>query len=76
MKNRAAYKTTIARLASVNQKRVFKLILKQYKESLSIEKKRGSGRKKEFVEQNKASKIMRIFPKTPYLTCLEEKFLK
>ena len=35
---------TIARLASVNQKPVPKVILEQYKEPLSIEWKCGSGR--------------------------------
>ena len=37
---------TIARLICVNQKTVSKVILKQYKESLSIERNTGSGRKK------------------------------
>ena len=54
---------TIARLASVNQKTVSKIILKQYNQSLSIKRKRGSGRKKGFTDQNKASKIIRIFLK-------------
>ena len=36
---------TIARLAGVNQKTVSNVILQQYKKSLRIEKKRGSGRK-------------------------------
>ena len=36
---------TIARLAGVNQKTISKVILKQYKESLSIKGKRRSGRK-------------------------------
>ena len=47
---------------------IYKIILKQYKECLSIERKHGSSRKKGFVNQSKAKKIKRIF--------LEEKWLK
>ena len=42
--------------------------MKQYKESFSIERKRGSGRKKGFAHQNKASKIIRIFLKHPNMS--------
>ena len=46
---------TIVRFTGVNQKTVFKIILKQCKESLSIGRKHGSGRKKGFADQNKVS---------------------
>ena len=42
--------------------------LKQYKEPLSIERKRESGRKKGFTYQNKASKVIRIFLKDPNMS--------
>ena len=61
-------------LAGVNQKTVSKLTLKQYEESLSIERKHESERKKGFADQNKASEIISIFLKPS--TCLEEKWLK
>ena len=54
--------------AGVNQKPVSKVISKQYKDCLSIERKRGSGRKKGFTDQNKASKIIRIFQKHPVIS--------
>ena len=38
-------------------------MLKQSKESLTIERKRENGIKKRFAGQNKASKIIRIFLK-------------
>ena len=66
---------TIARLAGVNQKIVYKVVLKQYTKSLSIERKRRSGKRKGFADQKKENKIIRIFLKHP-LTCLEEKWLK
>ena len=56
MKNQAAYKKMIARLAGVNRKTVSKVILKQYKESLSIQRKRGSGRKKDLATKTKQLK--------------------
>ena len=49
-----------AGVAGVNQKTVSKVILKQDKEFLSIKRKRRSGRKEGFTDQNKASKIIRI----------------
>ena len=58
----------IVRLEGVNHKTVSKAILKLYKESLSIERKRGGGRKKGFVDQNKASKRKRIFLKQPNMS--------
>ena len=59
------------------QKTVSKVILKQYKDSLSIERKRGSKRKNEFADQNKTSKVIRTFLKHPKLnTLLEEKWIK
>ena len=40
--------------------------LKQYKESLNIERKHGNGRKKKrFADQNKANTINTYFSKTP-----------
>ena len=56
MKNRAAYKKMIAKLAGVNQKTVSKVILKQYKESLSIEGKRENGRKRDLWTKTKQVK--------------------
>ena len=43
---------TIARLRGVNQKTHSKVMLKQYKESLSIERKRGGERREGFADQN------------------------
>ena len=68
MKNRAAYKVRLLGSQVLTKKTVSKVILKQYKESLSIERKRGSGRKKGFADQNKASKIIRIFLKHPNMS--------
>ena len=48
--NQRRLQKTIARLECVNQKTVSKVILKQYKQSLSIERKCGSGRKKGFAK--------------------------
>ena len=74
MEKCAANKKAIAKVIGVNQKPVSKVILKQYKESLNIERKRRNGRKKGFADQNKSSKIIRIFLKL--ITCMEEKWLK
>ena len=44
---------------------------------MSIERKRGSRRRKEgFVNQNKASKTIRIFLKHPNMSVRKEKWLK
>ena len=61
MKNNAAYK----RLAGVIQKTGSKVILKQYKKSLSIEGKRGSGRKKDLPSKAKQEKKLCIFLTQP-----------
>ena len=55
-------------LTTKKRRNRFLLILKQYKESLSIERKPGSGRKKGFADQTKASKIIRIFLKYPNMS--------
>ena len=63
--NQRHLQKTIARLRGVYQNTLSKVILKQYKECLSIERKRGSGRRKEFAGQNKASQKNTHFSKTP-----------
>ena len=77
MENCAAYKKRLlGSHAGFNQNNFSKVILKQYKMSLSIERKCGSGRKKGFADQNKASKIIRrIFLKQTKLSG-REKWLK
>ena len=62
MKNHATYKKRLLGSRVLTKKTASKVILKQYKESLSIERKRGSKRKKGFA---KASKILHIFLKNP-----------
>ena len=68
MKNRAAYKNQLLSLQVLTKKTVSKVILKQYKEPLSIRRNTGNGGKKEFAEQNKASKIIRISLKHPNMS--------
>ena len=55
---------------------VSKIILKQYKVSLCIERKRDSGRKKGFADQNKACQIIRTFLKHPNMSVSGLKWLK
>ena len=69
MNNRAVYKKRLLGSHVLTKKTVSNVILKQYKESLIIERKLGSERIKWLADQNKASKIIRN-------TSLEEKWLK
>ena len=47
---------TVAKLAGVNQKTVSQIMLKQYKESLNIDRKHESGRKKDLPTKTKQVK--------------------
>ena len=68
MRNRTAYKKRLLGSLVITSYTVSKVILKQYKQSLRIERKPGSGRKKRFANQNKASKIIRILLKHPNMS--------
>ena len=64
MKHRVIYKKRLLGSQVLTKKTVSKVVLKQYKKSLSIERRRRSGKRKGFTNQ-KESKIIRIFSKTP-----------
>lgn len=58
---------TIARLANVSRNTVSRVI-KTYKQSLTIDRKPGSGRKSGFSDRKMAEKIKRMLFKYPYLS--------